>query len=333
MSDHQMEDNHAGAFSRIPELLLSSGGVKMPLLGFGTASDPPATPEATKLAVLEAIRLGYRHFDTAALYLTEEPLGEAVIEAVKLGLISSREELLITSKLWCSDGHAQLVLPALQKTLRNLKMEYLDLYLIHWPVSSKAGVYEYPIKKEDFLPMDYEKVWASMEDCQRLGLTRAIGVSNFSRKKLSNILACAQIPPAVNQVEVNPLWQQKKLIEFCKASGVVVVAFGALGSVGTFYGTDRVLQSEVLREIAKTKGKTVAQVSLRWAYEQEIGVVVKSFNRERMRENLEILDWGLNNDERKKISEIPQSRVCNGQDYTSVHGPFRTVQELWDGDI
>ncbi|XAR48033.1 hypothetical protein NMG60_11030726 [Bertholletia excelsa] len=328
-----MEDNHAGALSRIPELLLSAGGVKMLVLGFGTASKPPATPEATKLAVLEAIRLGYRHFDTAALYLTEEQLGEAVIEAVKLGLINSRKELFITSKLWCSDAHAQLVLPAIQKTLTNLKMEYLDLYLIHWPVSSKAGVYEYPVKKEDFLPMDSEKVWASMEECQRLGLTRAIGVSNFSRKKLSNILACAQIPPAVNQVEVNPLWQQKKLIEFCKTSGVVVVAYGALGSVGTFYGTNRVLRSEVLKEIAKTKGKTVAQVSLRWAYEQEIGVVVKSFNRERMKENLEIFDWGLNDDERKKISEIPQSRACNGQDYTSVHGPFKTIRELWDGEL
>ncbi|PSS13565.1 Non-functional NADPH-dependent codeinone reductase [Actinidia chinensis var. chinensis] len=318
---------------KIPELTLTSGGLKMPVLGFGTASDPPVQPETAKRAVLEAIGLGYRHFDTAALYFTEEPLGEAIAEALGLGLIGSREELFITSKLWCSDAHDKLVLSALQRTLKNLKLEYLDLYLIHWPVGSKAGIYEYPIKKEDFVPMDYKSVWAAMEECQRLGLTKAIGVSNFSCQKLSQVLSTATIPPSVNQVEVNPVWQQKKLIEFCKGNGILVISYAALGAFGTFYGTNRVMESEVLKEIAKARGKTVPQVCLRWAYEQGIGVLVKSFNKERMKQNLGIFNWELTKEEREKIGEIPQSRACLGHDYTSVHGPFKTIEELWDGEL
>jgi diketogulonate reductase-like aldo/keto reductase len=327
-----MDPNPGVPFSKIPEIPLSSGG-KIPVLGFGTASDPPVKAETTKRAVLDAIEVGYRHFDTAALYYTEEPLGEAIAEAIEKGLIKSREELFITSKLWCSDGHEDCVLPALHKTLKNLKMEYIDLYLIHWPVSAKAGIYEYPIKKEDFRPMDYKSVWAAMEECLRLGLTKAIGVSNFSCKKLADVLATATAPPAVNQVEVNPVWQQKKLIEFCKGNGILVEAYAALGSAGTFYGTNRVMESDTLKEIAKARGKTVAQVCLRWAYEQGIAVVVKSFNKERMKQNLEIFDWALSKEESQKIAEIPQGRACLGKDYTSEYGPFKTIEEVWDGEL
>ncbi|KAL8105651.1 non-functional NADPH-dependent codeinone reductase 2-like [Apium graveolens] len=306
----------------------SSRGI--PVIGFGTSADPPVESNIVKTAVLQAIESGYRHFDTAALYNSEQPLGEAVAEAVNCGLIKSRKELFITSKLWCSDAHPQHVLPAIQESLRNLNMEYLDLYLIHWPVSSKHGVHEYPIKKEDFVPMDFKGVWAAMEECQKLGLTRFIGLSNFSCKKLANIMATATIPPAVLQVEVNPCWQQKKLIDYCKANGVFVFAYAPLGAVGTFYGTNRVMESDVLKQIAKEKGKSVAQVCLRWAYEQGIGVVVKSYNKERMKSNLEILKWELSEEEAKKISEMEQSRACLGLDYTSPYGPYKTIQEIWD---
>ncbi|KAA8533077.1 hypothetical protein F0562_033390 [Nyssa sinensis] len=247
----EINGNDNGVGFRISEVHLSSGSRKMPVLGLGTAADPPADSETVKQAVLHAIELGYRHFDTAALYHSEQPLGEAIAEALGVGLIKSREELFITSKLWCSDAHPQHVLPAIQKTLQNLKLEYLDLYLIHWPVSSKPGIYEYPIKKEDFIPMDYKSVWAAIEECQRLGLTKAVGVSNFSCKKLANVLAIATIPPAVNQVEVNPCWQQKKLIDFCKANGILVVAYAPLGAIGTFYGTNGVMESEVLKKLQR----------------------------------------------------------------------------------
>ncbi|XP_073054334.1 non-functional NADPH-dependent codeinone reductase 2-like isoform X2 [Primulina eburnea] len=314
----------------IPEINLNSGTGKIPVLGFGTASDPPVDSETTKRAVLEAIQLGYRHFDTASLYNSEKPLGEAVVEAVNRGLIKSREELFITSKLWCNDAHGQYVLPALMKTLKNLDTGYVDLYLIHWPVSAKPGKMEYPIKEDDFLPMDFASVWTAMEECQRTGLTKSIGVSNFSCRKLQEILDIARIPPAV---EVNPCWQQKKLREFCKDWGILVVAYSTLGSVGTFYGTQRVLESEVLKQIAQTKEKTVAQVCLRWAYEQEIGLLVKSFNKERMEQNADILGWSLSSEEVDKISKIPQGKVCLGLDYRSVRGPYKTIEELWDGEI
>ncbi|KAK2994375.1 hypothetical protein RJ640_029490 [Escallonia rubra] len=321
-------------FISVPDISLSSGiGRGMPALGLGTAADPPVESEVIRNAVLEAIEVGYRHFDTAALYNSEQPLGEAVAEAIPRGLIKSREELFITSKLWCSDAHPEHILPAIQKTLGNLKIDYLDLYLIHWPISSKAGIHEYPIKKEDFLPMDFKSVWAAMEECQKSGLTKAIGVSNFSSKKLADLLAVAAISPAVNQVEVNPCWQQKKLREFCKENGILVVAYAALGAVGTFYGTNRVMESEVLKEIADARGKTIPQVCLRWAYEQGIGVLVKSFNKDRIKQNLQLFSWELSEEESKKISEIPQSRACLGTDYTSVHGPYKTIEELWDGEL
>ncbi|XVE75127.1 hypothetical protein DITRI_Ditri12bG0071400 [Diplodiscus trichospermus] len=216
---------------------------------------------------------------------------------------------------------------------RKLNLEYIDLFLIHWPVSSKPGLYEFPIKEENFLPMDFNSVWAAMEDCERLGLTKSIGVSNFSCKKLNDILTIAKIPPVVNQVEMNPLWRQNKLREFCQANGILLTAYSPLGANGTFWGSNRVLENEVLKEIAEAKGKTVAQVSLGWAYQQGVGVIVKSFNGERMKQNLEIFDWSLSDDELKKIDEIRQSRGVPGVHYTSKYGPFKTVEEIWDGEM
>ncbi|XP_022726205.1 non-functional NADPH-dependent codeinone reductase 2-like [Durio zibethinus] len=325
-------DLEATSFS-IPEHVLASSGKRMPLLGLGTAASPPVGSEAIKMAILQAIKLGSRHFDTAAKYGSEKPLGEAIQEAFSIGLIQSRDELFITTKLWCGDAHGELVVPALKRSLQNLKLEYLDLFLIHWPVSSKPGIYEFPIKEENFLPMDFNSVWAAMEDCQRLGLTKSIGVSNFSCKKLNDILTIAKIPPVVNQVEMNPLWQQKKLREFCKAKGIFLTAYSPLGANGTSWGSNRVLECEVLKEIAKSKGKNVAQISLRWAYEQGVSVIVKSFNGERMKQNLEIFDWSLNEEELKKIDEIPQSRGVPGVAYISKYGPFKTVEEIWDGEM
>ncbi|PSR98743.1 Non-functional NADPH-dependent codeinone reductase [Actinidia chinensis var. chinensis] len=308
------------ALQIVPEIVLSSGH-KMPVLGLGTAIFPPVASEIVVRAVLQAIELGFRHFDTASVYQTEPALGEAIEEAIRLGLVKSRDELFITSKLWCSDCHAQLVI------------ECLDLYLIHWPLSMKPGAYEYPPKAEDLLPMDYKSVWVAMEECQRLGLTKSIGVSNFSCKKLDHLLAFATIPPAVNQVELNPYWQQKKLIDHCKANGITVAAFSPLGAAGTSWGSSRVLESEVLKEIAEAKGKTVAQVCLRWEYEQGIGIVVKSYNKERIKQNLEIFDWALSDEESKKIGEIPQSRRHSGEEFLFLNGPFKTIEELWDGEL
>ncbi|KAL5553025.1 hypothetical protein UlMin_040426 [Ulmus minor] len=318
----------------IPELPLGSTKETIPVVGFGTAEYPfGASSQRMKDVILDAIKLGYRHFDSAALYQSEQPLGEAIEEALNLGLVKSRKELFITSKLWCSDAHYNCVLPAIKKTLKNLKLEYLDLYLVHWPVSVKPGEYELPVKKEDLVPIDIKSVWEAMEECQKLGLAKSIGVSNFSCKKLATLLATAKIPPAINQVEMNPVWQQKKLREFCKEKGILISVYSPLGGKGTLWGTNLVMDCECLKQIANDKGKTHAQVCLRWAYEQGVSVLVKSFNKERMKENLDIFDWRLTTEESNKIGQIPQRKGFPGIEFISEDGPYKSLQELWDGEI
>ncbi|XP_050275663.1 non-functional NADPH-dependent codeinone reductase 2-like [Quercus robur] len=317
-----------------PEIPVDSTGKTIPVIGFGTAEYPfGASFETLRDSLLHAIKLGYRHFDSAALYQSEQPLGEAIDDALNLGLIKSRDELFITSKLWCSDAHHDCVLPAIQKTLKNLKLEYMDLYLLHWPVSVKPGEYELPVKKKDLLPIDIKSVWEAMEECQKLGLSKSIGVSNFSCKKLETLLATAKIPPAVNQVEMNPLWQQKKLREFCENKGIRITAYSPLGAKGTLWGTNWVMECEVLKQIAEATGKTIAQICIRWVYEQGVSVLVKSFNKDRMKENLDIFDWKLSPEDLEKISQIPQRKGFPGLEFISEEGPYKSLSELWDGEI
>ncbi|KAF5202040.1 Deoxymugineic acid synthase [Thalictrum thalictroides] len=174
-----------------------------------------------------------------------------------------------------------------------------------------------------------------MEECQALGLTQSIGVSNFSSKKLEQLLSTSKIPPVVNQ-------QQNKLSEFCKSKGIVIAAFSPFGAKETSWGTNKVMDSEVLNEIAQAKGKTYAQifhfflysrVCLRWLHEPSVCVVVNSFNEERMKENLEIFDWELSPEESVLIQQLPSSRGHTGQDLIIVDRPFKSLQELWDGEI
>ncbi|KAG6736117.1 hypothetical protein POTOM_061181 [Populus tomentosa] len=320
--------------TNIPTSTLRSTDRTIPLLGYGTAEYPfGASIETMKESILHAIELGYRHFDSASLYQSEVPLGEAISDALRLGLIKSRDELFITSKLWCSDGHKDLVLPALQKTLENLQLEYLDLYLIHWPVSSKPGEYVLPLKEKDLLPMDFQSVWEAMEECQKLGLAKSIGVSNFSCKKLENLLATAKIPPAVNQVEISPLWQQKKIRDFCEEKGIHVTAYSPLGAKGMLWGTNNVMECQVLKEIAAARGKSMAQICLRWVHEQGVSVLVRSFNKERIKQNLDIFDWKLSQEDLKRISQIPQQRGYVAAEFVSEKGPYKSVEEFWDGEI
>ncbi|KAK9104706.1 hypothetical protein Scep_021550 [Stephania cephalantha] len=317
----------------VPDVILNNG-CKMPVVGMGVLAYPYPEAATVKSAVLKAIEIGYRHFDTAPPYNTEQSLGLAIAEALKLGLIMSRDELFITSKLWYSNAHPHLVIPALQETLKNLGLDYLDLYLIHWPVSSnKQGKYDYPVTKEELVPLDYKSVWAAMEDGHRLGLTKSIGVSNFSCKKLEKVLTTARIPLSVNQVEMNPLWRQDKLKEFCKEKSIMITAYSPLGAIGNPWGTNRVMESQVLKEIAIARGKTIAQVCLRWVYEQGVTLLVKSFNEERMKENLDIFGWELSEEDLKKIDEIPQSRGLLGDALVSDDGPFKSEAELWDGEL
>ncbi|PRQ41301.1 putative oxidoreductase [Rosa chinensis] len=318
--------------SNIPELALTivpssiaSDKSSIPVLGLGTAAYPFVASEAAKEAILTAIQVGYRHFDTAAVYQTEQLLGEAIAEALSLELVKSRDELFL--------------LPSFGARMHTITLSCLpfikhsNLYLIHWPVSFEPGSYDMPVKKEDLLPMDFKSVWEAMEECQKLGLTKAIGVSNFSCKKIEILLSTAIIPPAVNQVEMNPLWQQKKLKEFCERKGIIITAYSPLGAKATPWGTNGVMECETLKQIAETKRKTLAQVCLRWAYEQGVSVVVKSFNKERIKENMDIFEWELQPEEVDKINQIPQKRACQASDFVSDNGPFKSLEEFWDGEI
>ncbi|OMO72590.1 Aldo/keto reductase [Corchorus olitorius] len=306
----------------VPKVTLNNcdDDLSIPIVGMGTSSSPPVDPET----IIEAIKVGYRHFDTASLYMTEQPLGEAIAEALRLGLIKSRDELYITSKLWCTSADKDLVMPAIKKSLRNLQLEYLDMYLIHWPIKLSEEA-QFPAQKEHIFPLDIKSVWEAMEECKNLGLTKGIGVSNFTCKNLEELLSIARIPPAVNQVELNPLWRQKKLREFCKEKGIHVTAYSPLGSFKTSWGDNRILECDVLQEIAKAKGKTAAQISLRWLYEQGVSMVAKSFNKERMKQNLEIFDWSLTQEESNKISQLPQRK---GLKVASAFGPHDWLLDL-----
>ncbi|CAH1431157.1 unnamed protein product [Lactuca virosa] len=293
----------------IPETTISSsnGRRPIPLIGMGMGMLVEGS-DKVKAAVVEAIKVGYRHFDTAAVYGTEKALGEGITEALRQGLIKSRVELSVTTKLWCNSTEGHLVVPAMKQSLRNLGLDYVDLYLIHWPLKLNQEEFKVPIPKDCIAAINIKDVWEGMEKCQNLGLAKSIGVSNFAPRKIEEILSFAKIPPAVNQVEMNPLWQQKKLNEFCKKNDILVTGYSPLGASGTKWGHNRVMECEVLQDIAKSKGKTVAQISLRWIYEQGVSFVVKSFNTERMKQNLDIFDWSLTEEELNKISQIPQRK-------------------------
>ncbi|KAK4436782.1 protein REDOX 2 [Sesamum alatum] len=311
----------------IPKVVLNSGH-KMPAIGLGTGGSPAPLAEQLPLLV-EAIAAGYRHIDTAALYGTEEIVGQAVAEALGRGLIKSRDEVFITTKLWCTDADHDLILPALNRSLRKLGLQYVDLYLIHWPVR---------MKKDDtnsikMMHFDIKGTWEAMEECCRMGLAKSIGVSNYSCAKLSKLLENATIPPALNQVEMNVAWQQQKLMEFCKERRIHVGAFSSLGAYGSSWGSNAVMESPIVKDIAAARNKTVAQVALRWIQEQGATPIVRSFNKERMRQNLQIFNWELTDEEVGKIQQIPQERVCTGKNFVSPDGQYKSLEQLWDGEI
>ncbi|EAZ15107.1 hypothetical protein OsJ_30521 [Oryza sativa Japonica Group] len=319
----------------IPEVPASELIQTMPRVGMGTAAFPFTSSEDTTAAMLRAIELGYRHFDTARIYATEGCVGEAVAEAVRRGLIASRADVFVTSKIWCSDLHAGRVVPAARETLRNLGMDYVDLLLVHWPVSLTPGNYDFPFPKggDPAVVRHGGRVARAWRSANRLGLARAIGVSNFSAKKLEQLLSLAAVRPAVNQVEVNPMWQQRTLREVCRREGVQLCGYSPLGAKGTPWGSAAVMDSGVLQEIAGAKGKTLAQICLRWLYEQGDVLLVKTYNEKRMKENLDIFNWELTDEERERISQLPQLRGLPGLEFISDHGPYKSVEDLWDGDV
>ncbi|MCO5602040.1 hypothetical protein L7F22_056167 [Adiantum nelumboides] len=239
-------------------------------------------------------KVGYRHFDTAKVYNSEGFLGEALKDAMDAGLVK-REDLFVTSKLWCTDAYPEGVLPALRNSLSALQLEYLDLYLIHWPVRFKEGaafdlyLIHWPVrfkegaafdpKPDELMTLDLQGTWRALEACVRQGLVRAIGVSNFSSKKIMEMLKFAEIPPAVNQVEMHPKWQQRSLRETCKNANVHVSAWSPLGAPLMHWGTPEILNDPIIKDIALKHSKTPAQVLLRWGSTMEGVLLLKASTR------------------------------------------------------
>ncbi|MEC1288683.1 glyoxal/methylglyoxal reductase [Bacillus mojavensis] len=250
-------------------------GVEMPWFGLGVFKVENGS-EATE-SVKAAIKNGYRSIDTAAVYKNEEGVGIGIKES---GV--AREELFITSKVWNEDQGYDTTLAAFEKSLERLQLEYLDLYLIHWPGKDK-----------------YKDTWRALEKLYKDGKIRAIGVSNFQVHHLEELLKDAEIKPMVNQVEFHPRLTQKELRDYCKAQGIQLEAWSPLMQ-------GQLLDNDVLTQIAEKYNKSVAQVILRWDLQHEVVTIPKSIKEHRIIENADIFDFELSQEDMDKIDALNQ---------------------------
>lgn len=255
------------------EYISLSNGIEVPQLGFGVFQVPP---QNTKDAVLTALENGYRHIDTAQAYYNEKEVGEAIKES---GI--PREELFITTKIWHSDHGYEEAKMACEESLKKLGTDYIDLYLIHQNIG------------------DVFATWRAFEDLYKEGKVKAIGVSNFTKSRFVNLAKHNEISPMVNQIEVNPYYQQDGIEEFYEKYGCKVEAWGPLAE-----GRDNIFQNPILKEIAEKYNKSPAQVILRWIAQRGIIVFPKSIKDERVKENINIFDFELSNEDMEKIKEL-----------------------------
>ncbi|TRW21970.1 aldo/keto reductase [Flavobacterium zepuense] len=240
-----------------------NNGVEMPLVGLGVFQIPDLNE--CEQTVLTAIKAGYRLIDTAALYLNESAVGNAI---KKSGV--AREELFITTKLWVQDAGYEKTKIAFEKSLKELQLEYLDLYLLHQSMG------------------DYYGSWRAMEELYKEGKIRAIGISNFFPDRVVDLIAHNEVVPAVNQIEINPFYQRASEHELLKKKNIITQSWASFAE-----GKNEIFSNEVVTGIGHKYGKSVAQVTLRWLVQQGIGVIPKSVRQERMIENLNIFDFEL----------------------------------------
>ena len=309
-----------------------ANGDQMPAFGLGTWKSAPGD---VYNAVKTALAAGYRHIDCASVYNNEAEVGTAVHDAVKEGIVT-RQALWITSKLWCDCFAPEDVQPACQKTLDDLQLNYLDLYLMHWPVPIKKG---HSIRTvEDFIPpaeLPLSTTWQAMEALVDQGLSRHIGVSNFSAGKLRNLVATARIKPEMNQIEMHPYLQQPALVKFCSQQQIHITGYSPLGSAdrpASLKSRDEapLLEDPVINEIALKHKASPAQVALRWAIDYGIATIPKSVNPQRIRENLAAIQLLLDDDDRLKLQQLDRhSRYLNG-DFWIVDNGYYTLNTLWN---
>lgn len=260
-------------FGSIKDCVTLNNGKMMPLLGLGVykASEGGEIEEAIKYA----LNIGYRLIDTAAIYFNEAGVGRAVSESSV-----PRSEIFITTKLW-NDRHGfNEALKAFEESLKKLTMNYVDLYLIHWPVGRKI-----------------KETWKAFEKLYKEGLVKSIGVSNFLEHHLNELIEYAEILPSVNQVELHPYLQQKELVHYCISKGIIIEAWSPLAR-------GRVFDDPIILMLAKKYGKTPAQIILRWAYQLGIVIIPKSVHQSRIKENASIFDFQIEESDMKKIETL-----------------------------
>ncbi|KAK4904292.1 hypothetical protein LTR66_017922 [Elasticomyces elasticus] len=263
-----------------------SNGAQIPAIGLGTWQDE----EAQEAAVLAALHAGYRHIDTARCYGTEPAVGKAIKQS---GI--PREEIFVTSKLWNNKHHPEDLDQAVQLSLDDLGLEYLDLFLMHWPVAFKRGDDPFPSNKDGKLitdNIDYLDTYRAMEGLVKSGKAKAIGISNFSQNEVERILDNVAIKPAVHQMELHPWLQQKKFSDFHRKNGIHVTQYSPFGNQNEIYGSreehGQLVNDQTLVEIGKKYGKTSNQVALAWGIAHGRSVIPKSKSAERIKQNFDI---------------------------------------------
>jgi len=285
-------------------------GQRIPQVGLGTWQAPKGEVGA---AVREALAAGYKHIDCAAIYGNEAEIGEVFTEVFSQGKVK-REDVWVTSKLWNTCHDPQNVRASCEKTLKDLQLAYLDLYLIHWPFAFEfTGLdLSQPVPKDDkgkakFSKVTFIETWKAMEGLVDAGLVRAIGVSNFPIAALAELLPHCRIIPAMNQIEVNPRNRRDDLIDYCQSKGIHITAYSTFGSTGS-----SMMKYEQVQNVAKRSGKSAGQVLVRWAIQRGLVVIPKSVHADRIRENLHVFDFELTQQDLDEIKTVNTDTTSMG---------------------
>ena len=308
--------------------ILFSNGDQLPNIGLGTWL---SKKNEVYDAVLDAISLGYRHFDCAYIYKNEKEIGSAFEYAIRTGLVK-REDLFITSKLWNSDHSPEQVEIAIRKSLRYLQLDYLDLYLIHWPIAFKTGHEQandiFDLVSLEEIPLT--STWTAMEALQKKGLTKHIGVSNFNIPKLQLLLNNAQIKPEVNQIELHPYLQQTEIVNFCTQNGILLTAFSPLGSRHLIHSEAGLTREKLIISIAKKQECTPAQVLSAWGMQRGISVIPKSVNSVRIQENFGSLKVELDTDDMNQVASLERNLRMGKGAYCVFPDGFYSMKSIWE---